>query len=766
MWPFSPRKPAAAALASDPGTALVPAPSPVPTGMALPPPAGLVREVQDERRPVLKVFKQYPINSSLAIDNAIDMEHVLRSFENGQFYLASHFCDQLLRDDRISGILDTRAGAVLSSPLNIEPAGDTKRAKDIADKLSDAGNTLWDTMVPQATVSTMLRWGHLMNIAVAEILWEGSPSAWTPRLRLWHPQFVWWNWATFSYWINTGDGVFELPRVDERPNSDGKWIVWCPRGYLHGWMNALVRSLGKLFIMRGWDYRDWARYNEVFGAPTKKGVVPSGAEIGVKEQFKADLMASGADGVVIVERGKEGMKDAGFDYQIVESTSTTGWNSFLAMKKEIDADVAVRVLGQNLPSESKGGGLGDGKAKSFELVRGDKLNEDAEIAGCLRRQLLYWWCKFNFFPSDTPPEKILTPRPVYDVRAGEEEASQAAAMKALGDGISALKNAGAPLDVRTIVERAGYPMLSVEEEAAQKQAEVEKQRQAFAQRGGPGAPPAPGGPPSTPAAPGKPNVFPFKKNPAAAAAVKAAALRASLPMPYARVSFAGMKVAIENHAGSMRLWKSDDGTTVGSTKMLADYGYLEGHAGRDGDELDCYVGLDEDAPEVHVIHQLAAPDYVDDDEDKVHIGFPDAAAAKANFLAHRNDGDRAYGGMTSMPVAMFREKMNARTGSGKVRASADTAGAVQLRSGTAKRRASMYAETLANRATAEGAKVVRSEVIEALVAALGKATSPADLKARLEEIARDANHTKLSALVEKTRLLAHMAGRGEMVQDL
>jgi inorganic pyrophosphatase-like protein len=114
--------------------------------------------------------------------------------------------------------------------------------------------------------------------------------------------------------------------------------------------------------------------------------------------------------------------------------------------------------------------------------------------------------------------------------------------------------------------------------------------------------------------------------------------------------------------------------------MLYDYGFVEGHLGEDDEQFDCYVGPDESAPEVHVVHQLRAPDFKAHDEMKVFLGFPDAAAAKAAFLAHRND-EGAFGAMTTFPLERFRAKLSRRSprSTSRIRATAPRAGAVKLR---------------------------------------------------------------------------------------
>ncbi len=125
-------------------------------------------------------------------------------------------------------------------------------------------------------------------------------------------------------------------------------------------------------------------------------------------------------------------------------------------------------------------------------------------------------------------------------------------------------------------------------------------------------------------------------------------------------------IAIENPVGSVRKWTDRDGNS-GETTMLFPYGYFADHLGADGDELDCYLGPAPDAAFVYVVHQLAKPDYKKFDEDKVFVGFESEAAAKEAYLAHRNDGEQSYGGMSAIPAARFIAKLKSRTGSGKIR---------------------------------------------------------------------------------------------------
>lgn len=129
----------------------------------------------------------------------------------------------------------------------------------------------------------------------------------------------------------------------------------------------------------------------------------------------------------------------------------------------------------------------------------------------------------------------------------------------------------------------------------------------------------------------------------------------------------GLPVVIENPTGSTRQWHDREAKVSGETVMQHDYGFIDGHVGVDGDEIDCYLGPNEAAQFVYVVHQQKAPEFKSFDEDKVMLGFTSEQEAKAAYLAHRSDGEKAYGGMSVIPTEAFIKKLSRRTGTGKVR---------------------------------------------------------------------------------------------------
>lgn len=125
---------------------------------------------------------------------------------------------------------------------------------------------------------------------------------------------------------------------------------------------------------------------------------------------------------------------------------------------------------------------------------------------------------------------------------------------------------------------------------------------------------------------------------------------------HGRRRFQGFDISIENRKGSVRHWYDKHTDTEGQTKMVYPYGYIRLTEGMDGDHVDVFIGPDESADSVYVVHQRKAPDFKTPDEDKVMMGFPSAKEAKAAYLAHF-DSPEFFGSMTTMGVEQFRRKV-------------------------------------------------------------------------------------------------------------
>lgn len=121
-----------------------------------------------------------------------------------------------------------------------------------------------------------------------------------------------------------------------------------------------------------------------------------------------------------------------------------------------------------------------------------------------------------------------------------------------------------------------------------------------------------------------------------------------------RIKWHGLDISIENPAGSIRRGV-DDGGNPWRVKLTHDYGYLRKTRGVDGDHLDVFIGPDNHAAYVYVVHTLKAPDFVDYDEDKCFLNFPSFQSAKKAFVSNYDKRDH-FGWMDTVSVGDFIDK--------------------------------------------------------------------------------------------------------------
>ena len=116
----------------------------------------------------------------------------------------------------------------------------------------------------------------------------------------------------------------------------------------------------------------------------------------------------------------------------------------------------------------------------------------------------------------------------------------------------------------------------------------------------------------------------------------------------------GMRIAIETPEGHERTGTGKDGKKW-SVKMPAHYGYVKGTKGKDGDQVDVYVGPHPDHHHVHVVDQIN-PDTGNFDEHKAMVGFKSRKHAMDAYHGGFSDGSgpRRAGAVSSMHVSKFK----------------------------------------------------------------------------------------------------------------
>lgn len=114
-----------------------------------------------------------------------------------------------------------------------------------------------------------------------------------------------------------------------------------------------------------------------------------------------------------------------------------------------------------------------------------------------------------------------------------------------------------------------------------------------------------------------------------------------------------LPVRIENLAGAPRGGITPKGESW-HINMPADYGFIEGVLGADGDNLDCYVGLAPESNNVFVVDQYDL-DGRKFDEHKVMIGYHTQEAALEDYMMGHHKSKDIFAAITPFTMPMFRK---------------------------------------------------------------------------------------------------------------
>ncbi|MFI8608488.1 LPD38 domain-containing protein [Pseudomonas sp. NPDC077649] len=118
------------------------------------------------------------------------------------------------------------------------------------------------------------------------------------------------------------------------------------------------------------------------------------------------------------------------------------------------------------------------------------------------------------------------------------------------------------------------------------------------------------------------------------------------------VRVAGLDISIENPRGSVRRGRRPDGSEW-SHEMSDHYGYIRRTEGADGEQVDVYVGPQEDSQRVFIVDQVNQQDG-NFDEHKVMLGYPDMEAAIAAYRSNFDAGWKV-GPVTELSRDRFRD---------------------------------------------------------------------------------------------------------------
>lgn len=361
--------------------------------------------------------------------------------EDGDFSESGLLIEAMRRDDRISACLRNRGHAILSRNGDFRIDTAEGGSNDVTDQVE----RWWPRVVPDSVLFTTVIDMVMAGFSIWRILWERTDRSWQPvGLERWYTSNIRFDRERQVFMART-----KTQEVEVVP-GDPNWLVFAPGGG-RTWMAGSVRALGLAFIMRQFNWRDWARFNERHGLPIIAIKEPAGqyAE-GIKKGFYAGVKRMGSTGILRLPQAND---NEGFELDIIEAKDRA-YETFGEFYHALNNSIAIHLLGQNLMTEAEGGSYALGTVQN--LIRLDIRGADVDaLSNALREQLINFWGFYNIPGWD--PE--VAPWPFWDTAEPVDRKEESTTLKQTAEAIISLAKTKLPVDWEAVCERMGLPLI-------------------------------------------------------------------------------------------------------------------------------------------------------------------------------------------------------------------------------------------------------------------------------------------------------------------
>lgn len=382
-----------------------------------------------------------------------DLEAAEALVAGGSLQRAADLCWSLLGDARVKAAAETRVKGLLRLPLAWEEAGDRRSSGRVARAL-EGGD--WYLAHSEAALCSLAMWGILLGVGLAQRVWELRGGRWLGVLKPYDARFLRWNAQRRVWTVRTAQGEEDIILGGRR------WVLYAPScsglpdGDEKPWMYGAWRACGRPWLLKYDALSDFGHHSQTHGSairtadydPAKAGDAKGTASKAIRDDLCNTLSDIGADTAII--------PPPGYTVRLEEAEAKT-WEMFPAQTDLAAREIVIAITGQSSSTEISEGQ--DTGATLHGIVRQDLIEADAQtLSTCLHDQALGDYAEVNFGSRE------LACWPRWKTEAPVNAKARGDAMKALGDGITAL-DAAAPEGKRVnrlaVFEQAGIPLEDV-----------------------------------------------------------------------------------------------------------------------------------------------------------------------------------------------------------------------------------------------------------------------------------------------------------------
>jgi phage gp29-like protein len=319
-------------------------------------------------------------------------------------FLVELFEEMEEKDSHLSSIIQTRKLAPLGLPLEIQPASEDSRDKEIAEFVEEQIQLIPDFRADLLDLLDAIAKGY----SALEIFWEiRGTAAVVADLEWIHPKSV-----TF---VNSPTPLLitESNRSGEPP-PPWKIIFHRYRGRSSDiCRGGVLRACALPYLLKNYNLKFWAIYNELYGIPMRIGKYDLNASPEDRSRLEDALKSMGTDAYAAVSKN--------IDIEFLETKATGRIMPHQALVQFCNNEMSKAVLGQTLTTDTAGATGTFSAGKIHEMVRQDIVEADAiDLAAVLQSQLVRPLVGFNFGWEAPLPKVMLVSQEAIDFKTESE----------------------------------------------------------------------------------------------------------------------------------------------------------------------------------------------------------------------------------------------------------------------------------------------------------------------------------------------------------